>query len=282
MAIQAALSKINPHSFFLASARAEPRSITEDSAVFLYRLFRKASTSERRGTIIKHCSAILGQEIHTSGEKTIGLFTNHKIFADALTDSLAANSYFEVAFREGNPDTFLETATKARTDVVILDSDFINGGVFQLAARLQQDQPQTSVAFIGHCFSDTCLAAIVRFKPAGCFEKSESLQALLQGLRKIVNGESRFPSGVKERIVIDEKHGDYALRDDAPVASLTPLELQILECVALGYQVKEIAAKFGTSYKAVENQKYRMMRRLGLRDRVEATRFAIREGLVAP
>jgi DNA-binding NarL/FixJ family response regulator len=65
-------------------------------------------------------------------------------------------------------------------------------------------------------------------------------------------------------------------------AHLSARQLDLLRHLASGLSVKEIAHAMRMSYKSVDSLKYRLMRRLAIRDRVGLTRFAIREGLVTP
>jgi len=64
--------------------------------------------------------------------------------------------------------------------------------------------------------------------------------------------------------------------------SLNPRQLQIFALLAGGSSVKEVATAMGLTFKAIDSQKYRIMRKLGVTDRVQATRLAIRAGLLKP
>jgi DNA-binding CsgD family transcriptional regulator len=77
----------------------------------------------------------------------------------------------------------------------------------------------------------------------------------------------------------------------APVLAASPAEqlqglsrreLDVFKLLAKGNSVKEVARTLGLSFKAVDSQKYRIMRKLGLTDRVQVTRLAIRAGLITP
>ena len=69
---------------------------------------------------------------------------------------------------------------------------------------------------------------------------------------------------------------------DPPAACLTSRELQILMHLALGDSVKEVAVKLGLTPKSAESCKYRIMKKLGIHNRVLLCRYAIREGLIEP
>ena len=76
---------------------------------------------------------------------------------------------------------------------------------------------------------------------------------------------------------------DYVERgrtDDGDFDVLTPRELQVLKLIAEANTSKEIAAELVISVKTVERHRQNILDKLGLRDRVELTRYAIRRGLI--
>lgn len=68
----------------------------------------------------------------------------------------------------------------------------------------------------------------------------------------------------------------------AELTLLTSRQLEVLRHLARGDSVKEIARQMHLSQKSVDSHKYRIMSKLGIHDRVELARFAIREGLMLP
>jgi DNA-binding NarL/FixJ family response regulator len=70
--------------------------------------------------------------------------------------------------------------------------------------------------------------------------------------------------------------------DAAPADPLTPRELQVLKLVAEAHTSEQIAAALSIGRKTVERHRENLMGKLGMRDRVELTRYAIRRGLVEP
>jgi len=78
---------------------------------------------------------------------------------------------------------------------------------------------------------------------------------------------------------------DYVERgrpDDESFEILTPRELQVLKLIAEAYTSKEIAAELVISVKTVERHRQNILEKLGMSDRVELTRYAIRRGLIQP
>jgi DNA-binding NarL/FixJ family response regulator len=70
--------------------------------------------------------------------------------------------------------------------------------------------------------------------------------------------------------------------EEVPSDPLTPREVEIVKLVAEGYSSDEIAATLVISKKTVEHHRSHILEKLGMRDRVELTRYAIRRGLVEP
>jgi DNA-binding NarL/FixJ family response regulator len=63
---------------------------------------------------------------------------------------------------------------------------------------------------------------------------------------------------------------------------LTPRELEVLKLIAEGQSSKEIATTLVLSIKTVESHRANILNKLGMRDRVDLTRYAIRRGLIEP
>jgi DNA-binding NarL/FixJ family response regulator len=104
---------------------------------------------------------------------------------------------------------------------------------------------------------------------------------LVEACRAAMRGESFLYPGVMSTLIRDYLHrvrNEQPLRDDP----LTPRELEIVKLIAEAYSSKEIAELLVISEKTVERHRANILEKLGMRDRVELTRYAIRRGLVEP
>jgi DNA-binding NarL/FixJ family response regulator len=75
---------------------------------------------------------------------------------------------------------------------------------------------------------------------------------------------------------------DHLARSESRGTILTPRESEVVKLVAEGHTSKEIAGMLVLSVKTVERHRANILEKLGLRDRVQLTRYAIRQGLVEP
>ena len=114
---------------------------------------------------------------------------------------------------------------------------------------------------------------------SGYVLKSAADRDLVEACRAAMRGEPfLYPAAVAALI------RDYLDRaaGEAPADPLTPRELEIVKLVAEGFTSEEIAETLVISKKTVEHHRSHILEKLGMRDRVELTRYAIRRGLVEP
>jgi DNA-binding NarL/FixJ family response regulator len=94
-----------------------------------------------------------------------------------------------------------------------------------------------------------------------------------------MRGEKFVYPGSTTPLIADFLH---RARQDLPVREdpLSPREQEVLKLVAEGYTNKQIAETLVISFKTVERHRANILEKLGMRDRVELTRYAIRHGLI--
>ncbi len=96
-----------------------------------------------------------------------------------------------------------------------------------------------------------------------------------------MRGEKFVYPGAMTPLIEDFLH---RARQDLPVREdpLSPREQEVVKLVAEGYTNKQIAEMLVISFKTVERHRANILEKLGMRDRVELTRYAIRHGLIEP
>lgn len=116
---------------------------------------------------------------------------------------------------------------------------------------------------------------------SGILLTSEPLEEIAGKLRRIHAGERCFSEAIEREIIRHPKTGRMTLRNPCPVSTLSDRELAVIRYLVEGLSVKQVAERMDVTYKAIDSVKFRVMQRLGLSNRVELARFAIREGLAA-
>ena len=121
----------------------------------------------------------------------------------------------------------------------------------------------------------------LRAGAAGYVLKSVADRDLIQACRAAMRGEPFLYPGAVTALI--RNYLDRLRRGgEAPEDVLTPREEEILKLVAEGHSSKAIADTLVISVKTVERHRANMLQKLGMRDRLELTRYAIRAGLIEP
>jgi len=113
---------------------------------------------------------------------------------------------------------------------------------------------------------------------SGYVLKSAADRDLIEACRATMRGEPFFYPAAVTALIRD--HLQKARDGEQPKEILTPRELEVLKLIAEAHPSKEIAQMLAISIKTVERHRANILEKLGMRDRVELTRYAIRRGLV--
>jgi DNA-binding NarL/FixJ family response regulator len=173
----------------------------------------------------------------------------------------------------------VELAQATKPDVAILDVSMPRMTGLQAAREIRARAPDTSVLLLSMHDDERYFFDAVDVGAAGYVLKRSADTDLIDAIQAVGRGE-QFVSPVTERAVIKEwLAGD---REDRLQDPLTPRELDVVKLIAEAHTNKQIAQALHVSEKTVESHRANVLSKLGMRDRVELVRYAIRRGLVEP
>ena len=173
----------------------------------------------------------------------------------------------------------VELAQATKPDVAILDVSMPRMTGLQAAREIRARAPGTSVLLLSMHDDERYFFDAVDVGAAGYVLKRSADTDLIDAIQAVGRGE-QFVSPVTERAVIKEwLAGD---REDRLQDPLTPRELDVVKLIAEAHTNKQIAQALHVSEKTVESHRANVLSKLGMRDRVELVRYAIRRGLVEP
>ena len=173
----------------------------------------------------------------------------------------------------------VELAQSTRPDVAILDVTMPRMTGLQAAREIRARAPETSVLLLSMHDDERYFFDAVDVGANGYVLKRSADTDLIDAIQAVARGE-QFVSPVTERAAIKEwlDSGKVDRLDDP----LTPRELDVVKLIAEAYTNKQIAGALHVSEKTVESHRANVLSKLGMRDRVELVRYAIRRGLVEP
>jgi len=178
----------------------------------------------------------------------------------------------------------LEALARAlRDDVQLAVLDVAMPGLtgLQVARELSARRPELRSLLLSMHDSDQYLFEALRAGASGYVLKADADHTLIEACRAAMRGEPfLYPGGVSALV---REHLERARRGDAARSDpLSDRETQVVKLIAEGHSGREIAALLHISEHTVERHREHILDKLGLRDRVALTRYAIRRGLVEP
>lgn len=208
------------------------------------------------------------------------MLDNERMLLESLVSHLSSNRQFSIVYADEDPQKGYQACLETSPEVAILDVDLKGRDPFNIAAELGARQKKTRFLFLGHRVTDIMIEQALRVHAFGFLLKRESVSKFVEAIQRINRGDYCFSSEIEERIKYNREEHTYSMRAETGLAALTNRQLEVLRHLSLGQSVKDVARQMHLSEKSIDSHKYRIMNKLGIHDRVELARFAIREGLI--
>ncbi len=210
------------------------------------------------------------------------LVDDHRLFRESVLPRLAVHPKVTSVDDAENAEAALAKVRENPPDLVLMDIDMPGMSPFEATRLICETVPQCKVVFLtGHDY-DSHIEEAIAAHASGYVVKHDGLQTLMEAISKVSEGGLFFSEAILSRMVVDKNQVRLTRPRSAAVAALSRRERELLSLLGKGATLKEAAAQMRVSYKTADNQKTSLMRKLGIHDRVELARFAIREGLVSP
>jgi DNA-binding NarL/FixJ family response regulator len=204
---------------------------------------------------------------------------DHPIVRSGLRKLLDAKPDLEVAAEAEDGAEAVEKALEEDVHLVILDVSMPRMTGIQAAAELHKRKPELRLLILSMYDSEQFLFEALKAGASGYVLKSSADEDIVEACRRTMRGESfLYPSAVTALVRDYVDRGGETEHFDV----LTPRELEVLKLIAEAHTSKEIAEQLFISIKTVERHRQNILDKLGMRDRVELTRYAIRRGLIQP
>jgi DNA-binding NarL/FixJ family response regulator len=171
----------------------------------------------------------------------------------------------------------VKLALDGEIDLAVLDVSMPRMTGLQATRELSRRRPELRTLILSMYENEQFLFEALNAGASGYVLKSGADRDIIDACRAAMRGQTfLYPSAVTA-LVRDFLDRDGDAHDFDP---LTPRELEVLKLIAEAHSSKEIAELLVISIKTVERHRANILEKLGMRDRVELTRYAIRRGLV--
>ena len=209
------------------------------------------------------------------------LADDHAVVRSGLRAVLESEADIEVVAEAEDGSEAVEKAVENEVDLAILDVSMPRLTGLQATAELIRRRPGVRVLILSVHDSEQYFFEALKAGASGYVLKTAANRDLIEACRASMRGEPfLYPAAVR---AIVRDYLERARQGEAvPADPLTPRELEEVKLIAEGHTSEEIAETLVISSKTVERHRANVLEKLGMRNRVELTRYAIRRGLVEP
>ena len=206
------------------------------------------------------------------------LADDHVLVRHGLRMVLNAAPDLEVGAEASDGAEAVELALREEElDLAVLDVAMPRMTGLQAAAELSRRRPELKLLMLSMHESEQYLFEALKAGASGYVLKTAADRDLVEAVRAAMRGEPfLYPAAVTALI------RDYLARQETPADPLSPRELQVLKLIAEAYTSDQIAQELSLSRRTVDRHRENILAKLGMRDRVELTRYAMKRGLIEP
>ncbi|MDF2180344.1 response regulator transcription factor [Aliiglaciecola sp. CAU 1673] len=192
---------------------------------------------------------------------------DHQLFREGLRLILSNEPTWQVIAEVDNAQDLMSTVQAQQPNLVMLDYQMPGGGSLSALEYIKKRYPEIKVIVLTGVQSRTLFMQMIACQADGVLLKEVSAGELVKAVQGVLAGKKVTSAGVANEL------GSHA-------PDLTAREFQVLDLVLAGLNSNAIAERLSLSSKTVENHRYSLMQKLGVKNTVELMRYASRHGLL--
>jgi two-component system response regulator NreC len=205
---------------------------------------------------------------------------DHTIVRDGICALLALAGDIEVVGEATNGSEALAKVKDLNPDVVLMDIAMPIMGGLEATRRLRKEFPKVKVLVLTQYDDKEYFFPVIESGASGFISKAAASSELTTGIRAVYRGDS-YLSPLVTRFMVENYQQTAAERSaNDPYKQLTEREREVLKLLAEGHSTQEIARMLVITPKTVEGHKTNLMAKLGLHNRVELVKYALRKGVI--
>ncbi len=209
------------------------------------------------------------------------LADDHALVRRGVRMILDAQPDLQVVAEAGDGAEAVEVLRTLEVDLAILDVAMPRMTGLQAAREISRRRNPPTLLMLSMHDNEQYFFESLRVGASGYVLKSVADRDLVDACRAALRGEPFLYPGAESGLV-----RDYLERlrrgEKLPRAVLTPREDEVVKLIAEGFSSREIAVELSISVRTVERHRENVLQKLGMRDRTELTRYAVRVGLIEP
>lgn len=201
---------------------------------------------------------------------------DHAIVREGLKQLFALTNDITVISEATNGGEVLEQLRTGDIDIVLLDMSMPGISGLDLIRRIQSHESAPHILVLTMHNEHQIARRAIKSGVSGYITKDSEPEVLLSAIRRVAGGGRSIDPALAEKMLFESPTPDERM----PHEQLTNRELQILQLLAKGASINEIADTFAISNKTVSTHKARLMEKMGFHSNAELVRYAVNAGLV--
>jgi DNA-binding NarL/FixJ family response regulator len=206
--------------------------------------------------------------------KRLLIVDDHPLFRKGLQELIHSEAEFAVCGEAGNAAEAMEVIRKLNPDMTIVDLSLPGANGIELIKNIRAEFPSLPILVLS--MHDESLYALraLRAGAEGYVMKHEAMANVIQAIREVFNGRPYLSPAMAAQVITKFAHRQAEGETDA-VERLSDRELEILELIGKGNEVRQIAKLLHLSPKTVETHRAHIKDKLDLKNSREVARFAL-------
>jgi DNA-binding NarL/FixJ family response regulator len=198
------------------------------------------------------------------------------LFRDLLGRMLEVDDRFDVVASFAEAESALDYCIECPPEFLMVDIQLPQMDGIDLARMVMKRCPETRILALTTLTDRFTISRVIEAGIPGYVEKNRDLDVLLEAMTTVASG------GRYQTDLVDNVKASFRGNSDAFNRILSPREQAIVTAVADGETSAEIASRLDISPRTVENHRYRIMKKLDLKDTAALIRYAIDQGYISP
>jgi DNA-binding NarL/FixJ family response regulator len=203
---------------------------------------------------------------------------DHAIVREGLKRIVTDAADLQVVGEAGDGTEVMQRVRELAFDVLVLDLSMPGRSGMELIKLVKAEKPRLRILVLSMHQETQYAVRAIKAGASGYLTKESAPAQLVQALRKIAGGGAYISAEVAEQLALGAMPGGGA---GAPHESLSDREFQVMQRLAAGDSVSDIAAALTLSVKTVSTHKANLMAKMGLGNQTDLVRYALRHGLIA-
>lgn len=205
------------------------------------------------------------------------LADDHSIVRAGLRRIVEESGEMEVVAEAADGREAIDQVNRHLPDVAVIDISMPDLDGLEVVSQLRNFHPQLPILILTMHEEGQYVVRAIEAGAMGYITKQSAPEQLVKAIRKVHAGSRYVTDAAAEALALQVARG---AKGQSPLDSLSMRELQVLRRLAMGHTNREIARAYHISIKTVDTYRFRLLKKLNLRNNAELSRFAIQNHLI--